>query len=76
MIAVVKDLGGDPEINDVAVPALILGMPWLAGLSFRSRREREAALERLRVEHENAAVADERHGSRATCMTRSPTRWG
>ena len=59
-IAVVKDLGADSEINDVAVPALILGMPWLAGLSLRSRREREAALERLRVEHENAAVADER----------------
>ena len=59
-IAVVKDLGGDSEINDVAVPALILGMPWLAGLSLRSRREREAALERLRVEHADAAVADER----------------
>jgi len=59
-VAVVKDLGGDPEINDVAVPVLILGTPWLAGLSLRSRREREAALEGLRVEHANAAVADER----------------
>jgi signal transduction histidine kinase len=59
-IAVVKDLGADSEINDVAVPVLILGTPWLAGLSLRSRREREVALEGLRVEHANAAVADER----------------
>jgi len=59
-VAVAKDLGPDQDINDVAVPALIFGMPWLAGLSLRSRREREAALEGLRAEHASAAVADER----------------
>ena len=59
-VAVAKDLGPDQDINDVAVPALIFGVPWLAGLSLRSRREREAALEGLRAEHANAAVADER----------------
>jgi signal transduction histidine kinase len=59
-VAVAKDLGPDQDINDVAVPVLILGTPWLAGLSLRSRREREVALEGLRVEHANAAVADER----------------
>jgi signal transduction histidine kinase len=59
-VAVAKDLGADPEINDVAVPALILGTPWLAGLSVRSRHEREAAFDRLRLEQANAAVADER----------------
>jgi len=59
-VAVAKDLGAHPEINDVAVPALILGTPWLAGLSVRSRYEREAAFDRLRREQANAAVADER----------------
>jgi signal transduction histidine kinase len=59
-VAVAKDLGPDQDINDVAVPALIFGVPWLAGLSLRSRRERETALQGLRVEHANAAVADER----------------
>jgi len=60
LIAVAKDLGADQEINDVAVPALIFGMPWLAGLSIRSRQEREQALEQLRTEHTNAAVVQER----------------
>ena len=59
-VAVAKDLGADSEVNDVAVPALILGTPWLAGLSVRSRHEREAAFDRLRLEQANAAVADER----------------
>ena len=59
-VAVAKDLGADAEVNDVAVPALILGTPWLAGLSLRSRHEREAAFDRLRLEQANAAVADER----------------
>ena len=59
-IAVAKDLGPDQDINDVAVPALIFGVPWLAGLSLRSRREREAAVQGLRAEHANAAVAEER----------------
>jgi signal transduction histidine kinase len=60
VVAVAKDLGPDQDINDVAVPALIFGVPWLAGVSLRSRREREAALQGLRAEHANAAVADER----------------
>jgi len=59
-VAVAKDLGADSEVNDVAVPALILGTPWLAGLSLRSRHEREAAFDRLRLEQANAAVVDER----------------
>lgn len=59
-VAVAKDLGPDQEINDVAVPTLMLGVPWLAGLSIRSRHEREAALERARLDHAKAAVAVER----------------
>ena len=48
VVAVAKDLGPDAELSDVAVPTLILGMPWLAGVSVRSRQEREAAVERGR----------------------------
>jgi len=59
-VAVAKDLGANPEVNDIAVPALILGAPWLTGLSVRSRHERETAFDRLRTEQANAAVIDER----------------
>ena len=75
-VAVAKDLGADSEINDVAVPALILGTPWLAGLSVRSRHEREAAFDRLRLEQANAAVLTSGRASRATSTTRSPIRSG
>jgi signal transduction histidine kinase len=60
VVAVAKDLGPDAELSDVAVPTLILGMPWLAGLSVRSRQEREEAIERGRLDQANAAVAQER----------------
>ena len=60
VVAVTKDLGPDAELSDVAVPTLILGMPWLAGVSVRSRQEREAAVERGRLDQAAAAVADER----------------
>jgi signal transduction histidine kinase len=60
VVAVAKDLGPDAELSDVAVPTLILGMPWLAGVSVRSRQEREAAVERGRLDQANAAVAEER----------------
>jgi signal transduction histidine kinase len=60
VVAVAKDLGPDAELSDVAVPTLILGMPWLAGVSVRSRQEREAAVERGRLDQAAAAVADER----------------
>jgi signal transduction histidine kinase len=60
MVAVAKDLGPDAELSDVAVPTLILGMPWLAGISVRSRQEREAAVEQGRLDQASAAVADER----------------
>ena len=74
-VAVVKDLGGDSEINDVAVPALILGMPW----SLVSRCDPGASVRR----RSSACASNRRmppspmsgHGSRATCMTRSPIRW-
>jgi signal transduction histidine kinase len=59
-VAVAKDLGPDAELSDVAVPTLILGMPWLAGISVRSRQEREAAVERGRVDQALAAVSEER----------------
>jgi signal transduction histidine kinase len=57
-IAAVRDLGPDQELNDLAVPALVLGTPWLAGLSVRTRTEREAALDRVRVEQANQAAAE------------------
>ena len=57
-IAAVRDLGPDQELNDLAVPALVLGTPWLAGLSLRTRREREAALEQVRQEQAGLAVAE------------------
>ena len=57
-IAAVRDLGPDQELNDLAVPALVLGTPWLAGLSLRTRREREAALEQVRQEQAELAVAE------------------
>lgn len=59
-IAIAKELGPDQEINDVAVPILILAGPWLAGLSIRSRHEREIALDAIRAEQSKAAVVDER----------------
>jgi len=60
VVAVAKDLGPDAELSDVAVPTLIVGMPWLAGVSVRSRQEREAAVERGRLDQASAAVAEER----------------
>jgi signal transduction histidine kinase len=60
VVAVAKDLGPDAELSDVAVPTLIFGMPWLAGISVRSRQEREAAIERGRLDQALAAVAEER----------------
>ncbi len=59
-IAVARDIGPDQDIGDVALPVLVVGGPWLAGLSIRSRREREAALDRARVEEAAAAVGAER----------------
>jgi signal transduction histidine kinase len=60
VVAVAKDLGPDAELSDVAVPTLILGTPWLAGISVRSRQEREAAVERGRLDQAQAAVSEER----------------
>ena len=57
-IAAVRDLGPDQELNDLAVPALILATPWLTGLSLRTRKEREAALEQVRQEQAGLAVAE------------------
>ncbi len=57
---VVREVHPDIELGDVALPFLLLGGPWLAGLAIRSRREREAALEVARIEEADAAVADER----------------
>ena len=57
-IAAVRDLGPDQELNDLAVPAFVLGTPWLAGLSLRTRKEREAALEQVRQEQAGLAVAE------------------
>ncbi len=59
-IAVSRELGPDLEPADAALPFLLLGGPWLAGLAMRSRREREIVLERARVEDADAAVVDER----------------
>ncbi len=55
-----REIHPDLELGDVALPFLLLGGPWLAGLAIRSRREREVALEAARVEEADAAVADER----------------
>ena len=55
-----REIHPDLEVGDIAVPFLLLGGPWLAGLAIRSRREREVALEAARVEEAGAAVADER----------------
>jgi signal transduction histidine kinase len=60
VIAAARDLGPDQELNDLAVPALVLATPWLAGLSVRTRTEREIALDRVRVEQSNQAAADVR----------------
>jgi signal transduction histidine kinase len=59
-IAAVRDLGPDQELNYIAVPALVLGTPWLAGVSVRTRTEREIALEQARIEQAGQAVADVR----------------
>jgi signal transduction histidine kinase len=59
-IAVARDIEVDTDLADLALPILVVGGPWLAGLSIRSRREREAALERARVEEASAAVSGER----------------
>lgn len=59
-VAIAKDMGPEPVVGDLSVPILIFGGPWLAGMSIRSRREREALLEHARVEEARAAVADER----------------
>jgi signal transduction histidine kinase len=59
-IAISRELGPDLEPADAALPFLLLGGPWLAGLAIRSRREREMVLERARVEDADAAVVDER----------------
>jgi len=57
-VAAVRDMGPDQELNDLAVPALVLATPWLAGLSMRTRMEREAALEQVRKEQAGLAVAE------------------
>ena len=59
-IAAVRDLGPDQELNDLVLPALVLATPWLAGVSVRTRAEREAALEQVRVERANQAAAEVR----------------
>ena len=59
-INVGRELRTDFELADAALPFLLLGGPWLAGLAMRSRREREAALDAALVEEADAAVADER----------------
>ena len=59
-IAALRDFGPDQELNDVAVPALVLATPWLAGLSVRTRTEREIALDRVRLEQANQAAAEVR----------------
>jgi signal transduction histidine kinase len=59
-IAVVRDIDADQDLADLALPILVVGGPWLAGLSIRSRREREAALERAHADEATAAVAAER----------------
>lgn len=59
-VAVGKEITDEVELADAALPFLVLGGPWLAGLAIRSRRERETALEQSRHEQADAAVADER----------------
>jgi signal transduction histidine kinase len=59
-IAVLRDIGADQDLADLALPTLVVGGPWLAGWSIRSRREREAALELARVEEAVVAVSAER----------------
>jgi signal transduction histidine kinase len=59
-VAVGKEISDEVELADAALPFLVLGGPWLAGVALRSRRERETALEQTRHEHADAAVADER----------------
>ena len=60
LIALGREFGDDLELADAALPFLLLGGPWLAGLAIRSRRERETALEQARIEHAEAAVVEER----------------
>jgi signal transduction histidine kinase len=57
---IAREVHPDMELGDVALPFLLLGGPWLAGLAIRSRREREAMLDLARIEEADAAVADER----------------
>jgi signal transduction histidine kinase len=59
-VAVVREIGTEADPADAALPFLLLGGPWLAGLAMRSRREREAALVQAHVEQAVAAVTDER----------------
>jgi signal transduction histidine kinase len=59
-IAVARELTDEFEVADAALPVLVLGGPWLAGLALRSRRERETVLEQARLDHATTAVAEER----------------
>jgi signal transduction histidine kinase len=59
-IAVAREATDEFELADAALPVLVLGGPWLAGLALRSRRERESLLEQARLDHAEAAVAEER----------------
>ncbi|HLA16981.1 MAG TPA: histidine kinase [Candidatus Limnocylindrales bacterium] len=55
IVAVVSDPGSIDQPSDLALPVLVVGGPWLAGVAIRTRRDREAVL----VE-EAAALARER----------------
>ncbi len=59
-VAVAREATDEFELADAALPVLVLGGPWLAGLALRSRQERETLLEQARLDHAEAAVAGER----------------
>jgi signal transduction histidine kinase len=60
VFAVVEEVAPDIQPSDIALPWLLFGGPWLAGVALRLRAEREAAESQVRADTIAAIVADER----------------
>ncbi len=59
-LAIARDVSFEDNLSDLALQILVLGGPWLAGQSIRSRREREILGQQARVDETRLAIVDER----------------
>ena len=60
VFGVVLEIAPDLQPSDIALPWLLFGGPWLAGVALRLRAERAAAESQVRADAMAAIVADER----------------